>query len=127
MAGIPFRYAMCNEAFEGRPFGEVCRILRGFGYDGIEIAPFTLAADPLEIDQTRRSEYRAMMADEGIAFAGLHWLLVTPKQIHVTTADRALREESWRYVGNLVISAPIWGRTASWSLDRRSSAPPREE
>jgi D-psicose/D-tagatose/L-ribulose 3-epimerase len=98
----PFRYAMCNEAFEGRPFGEVCRILRGFGYDGIEIAPFTLAADPLEIDKTRRSEYRAMMADEGIAFAGLHWLLVTPKQIHVTTADRALREESWRYVGNLV-------------------------
>ena len=98
----PFRYAMCNEAFEGRPFGEVCGILRGFGYHGIEIAPFTLAADPLDISPSRRREYRQIMENEGIAFAGLHWLLVTPKQIHVTTPDAALRAESWRYVVNLI-------------------------
>ena len=97
-----FRYAMCNEAFEGRPFGEVCRTLRGLGYDGIEIAPFTLAPDPLEISPGQRRDYRGMIADEGLEFVGLHWLLVTPKTIHVTTPDRELREASWAYVRNLV-------------------------
>jgi sugar phosphate isomerase/epimerase len=97
-----FRYAMCNEAFKDRPFQEVCRIMRGYGYEGIEIAPFTLAADPLEIGAAQRGEYKRMMADEGIAFVGLHWLLVTPKTIHVSTPDKALRDASWEYVGNLV-------------------------
>jgi sugar phosphate isomerase/epimerase len=98
----PFRYAMCNEAFEGQPFGDVCRTLRGLGYDGIEIAPFTLAPDPLEISAEQRRTYRKTIADEGLEFVGLHWLLVTPKQIHVTTPDRALREASWAYVRNLI-------------------------
>jgi len=97
-----FRYAMCNEAFEGQPFGQVCRTLRGLGYQGIEIAPFTLAPDPLEISAEQRRTYRATMADEGLDFVGLHWLLVTPKQIHVTTPDQALRESSWTYVRNLI-------------------------
>ncbi|MDP9170182.1 MAG: sugar phosphate isomerase/epimerase [Acidobacteriota bacterium] len=100
--GSPFRYAMCNEAFEGRPFPEVCRLMRSLGYQGIEIAPFTLAADPLEIDAAKRREYRDVMATEGIEFVGLHWLLVTPKTIHVTTPDAALREQSWLYVRNLI-------------------------
>jgi sugar phosphate isomerase/epimerase len=107
MPNDAFRYAMCNEAFHqgtpgDRPFGEVCRVLKGFGYEGIEIAPFTLAADPLEISAEQRREYRKIMADEGIAFVGLHWLLVTPKTIHVSTPDAALRKASWEYVANLV-------------------------
>ena len=98
----PFRYAMCNEAFEGRPFRDVCRILRGTGYEGIEIAPFTLAPDPLDVTQSQRKTYRSVMVSEGIQFVGLHWLLVTPKKIHVTTPDRELRESSWAYVRNLI-------------------------
>jgi D-psicose/D-tagatose/L-ribulose 3-epimerase len=97
-----FRYAMCNEAFEGQPFGDVCRTLGRLGYHGIEIAPFTLAPDPLEITAEQRRNYRAAMAAEGLEFVGLHWLLVTPKPIHVTTPDRELREASWTYVRNLV-------------------------
>lgn len=103
---------MCNEAFEGRPFADSCRILRAAGYEGIEIAPFTLAPDPLEVTPAQRSEYRSIMAGEGLEFVGLHWLLVTPKKIHVTTPDRALREESWRYVRNLVdLCADLGGQT----------------
>lgn len=102
LVAVSFRYAMCNEAFQGRPFREVCQVMRGFGYQGIEIAPFTLADDPLEISAEQRREYKAVMADEGIDFVGLHWLLVTPKTIHVSTPDKALREASWRYVDNLI-------------------------
>ena len=76
--------------------------MRHYGYEGIEIAPFTLAADPLDISPEQRREYRRIMDSEGLDFVGLHWLLVTPKQIHVSTPDGKLREESWQYVGNLV-------------------------
>jgi len=93
---------MCNEAFEGRPFREVCRVLRSLGYEGIEIAPFTLAPDPLDLTPAQRAEHRRVMADEGLQFAGLHWLLVTPKNVHVTTPDSYLRTKSWEYVRNLV-------------------------
>ncbi len=98
----PFRYAMCNEAFEGQPFPGVCKLLRSLGYEGIEIAPFTLAADPLHVSPAQRAEYRRIIAEEGLVCVGLHWLLVTPKTIHVTTPDTKLRTESWTYVRNLV-------------------------
>jgi D-psicose/D-tagatose/L-ribulose 3-epimerase len=112
--GVPFRYAMCNEAFEGQPFGPVCRLLREVGYEGIEIAPFTLANDPLDIGAAQRAEYRRIMADEGIGFVGLHWLLVTKKPIHVSTPDKALREASWQHVRNLVdLCADLAGNGAS--------------
>ncbi|MGA2714611.1 MAG: sugar phosphate isomerase/epimerase family protein [Bryobacteraceae bacterium] len=97
-----FRYAMCNEAFESRPFNDVCRNLRGFGYEGIEIAPFTLAAHPLEVDPARRRELREIMTSEGISFVGLHFILVGPTELHITTPDRELREKSWQYVRHLI-------------------------
>jgi D-psicose/D-tagatose/L-ribulose 3-epimerase len=97
-----FRYAMCNEAFEGRPFGTVCRDLKSVGYDGIEIAPYTLAPDPVDVNPALRRELRNLMVDEGIDFVGLHWILVSPQTLHVTTPDLSLRKRSWRYVHNLV-------------------------
>jgi sugar phosphate isomerase/epimerase len=97
-----FRHAICNEAFKDYDFRESCKIIRSTGYTGIEIAPFTLADDPLDISPEKRAEYRRIMADEGLTFAGLHWLMVSPKPLHVTTSDDALRKESWQYVANLV-------------------------
>jgi sugar phosphate isomerase/epimerase len=97
-----FRQSMCNEAFEGRPFAETCRAIRSAGYSGIEIAPFTLAERPADITAAQRREYRDIMASEGLAFAGLHWLMVSPKGLHVTTPDAALRARSWRHIAELI-------------------------
>jgi sugar phosphate isomerase/epimerase len=33
---------------------------------------------------------------------GLHWLLVTPNWLHITTPDAALRTKSWDYVRQLI-------------------------
>ncbi len=97
-----FRHAMCNEAFEGHGFAETCRAIRAAGYEGIEIAPFTLAERPADISAARRREYRDIMASEGLAFAGLHWLMVSPKGLHVTTPDAALRARSWQHIRELI-------------------------
>lgn len=97
-----FRHAICNEAFEGWPFGDACRTIRRAGYSGIEIAPFTLAEDPATIPAARRREYRDIMASEGLQFVGLHWLMVSPKGLHVTTPDADLRRRSWLHIQNLI-------------------------
>src|SRR4051794_21588795 len=97
-----FRHAICNEAFKDYDFRDACEVIRSIGYTGIEIAPFVLAADPLDISAARRAEYHHIIGGEGLTFVGLHWLMVSPKPLHVTTSDEALRKRSWEYVSNLV-------------------------
>jgi len=96
-----FRHAICNEIYEKWDFRKSCQSIRNAGYAGIEIAPFTLSDDPASIPADKRREYRAIIQDEGLQFAGLHWLLIAPKGLHVTTSNRALRERSWNYVQKL--------------------------
>ena len=97
-----FRQSICNEAFDKWPFADACKAIRKAGYTGIEIAPFTLAETPAAITAAQRREYRDIIASEGLQFVGLHWLMVSPKGLHVTTPDAALRERSWQHIRNLI-------------------------
>lgn len=98
----PFRHSMCNEAFEHVDFAQSCRVMKAAGYRGIEIAPFTLAEDPVTIPAARRAELKRIIAAEGLEFAGLHWLMAAPKGLHVTTPDEALRARSWLHIRHLI-------------------------
>ena len=98
----PFRQAICNEVFQGWDFAEQCRTIKRLGYAGIEIAHFTLADDPASLSPARRRELADIMAGEGLEFAGLHWLMVAPKGLHVTTPDAALRTRSWLHIATLI-------------------------
>lgn len=97
-----FRHSICNEGFDKWPFAEACQAIRKAGYTGIEIAPFTLADDPAAIPAGKRREYASIIQSEGLTFAGLHWLMVSPKGLHVTTPDADLRARSWEYVRRLI-------------------------
>jgi sugar phosphate isomerase/epimerase len=97
-----FRHAMCNEAFEGRSFAATCEAIRRAGYTGVEIAPFTLAAEAAGISPARRREYRDVITSHGLRFAGLHWLMAAPKGLHVTAPDAELRRRSWEHIRALI-------------------------
>lgn len=97
-----FRHAICNEAFDKWDFAEACRVMKGLGYEGIEIAPFTLAEKPADITPARRKELKEIMQSEGLVFVGLHWLMVSPKGLHVTTPDDPLRILSWQHIRELI-------------------------
>src|SRR5690348_6458765 len=99
---FPFRHSICNEAFEKWTFPDTCKAVRKAGYTGIEIAPFTLAESPVQVSAAQRAECRDAMASEGLAFVGLHWLMVSPKGLHVTTPDAALRQKSWEHIRHLI-------------------------
>lgn len=98
----PFRFALCNECFTDTSFPEMCRLTRSAGFTGIEIAPFTLAEDPATLTAAQRRETARIIQDAGLEFVGLHWLMVSPKGLHVTTPDPALHAKSWLHIRNLI-------------------------
>ncbi len=102
ISALRFKYSICNEVFQQWDFARSIRAMREAGFQGVEIAPFTLAEHVDEVTPARRREMRDVMKSEGVQFAGLHWLLITPKWLQVSTADRAVREKSWAYVHKLI-------------------------
>src|SRR5579863_9497795 len=96
------RHAICNEIFQSWSFADAAKFVRATGYKGLEIAPFTLAESPSGISPGQRAEYRDILNSENLSFVGLHWLMVSPKGLHVTTPDQALRERSWQHIRDLI-------------------------
>ncbi len=97
-----FRHSTCNEAFEKWSFADACKAIKKAGYAGLEIAPFTLAERPTDVDGAHRREYRDIMKSEGLEFVGLHWLMVGPKGLHVTAPDAEVRRRGWDHVHQLI-------------------------
>jgi sugar phosphate isomerase/epimerase len=96
------RLSLCNEVVRELSFERQCAFARAVGYDGLEIAPFTLGDEPHRLIAARRAELRRAAADAGIAITGLHWLLVTPKGLSITTEDAALRARTIEVIRGLV-------------------------
>ncbi len=96
------KYAICNETFQSQDWAETCHAVAALGYQGIEVAPFTLAEDVRDISASARREYANTAKREGLDVVGLHWLLVSPKGLSVTDGDTAVRERTARYLADLV-------------------------
>jgi sugar phosphate isomerase/epimerase len=95
------RFAICNELFEGWAFDRVCRFVRSVGYEGLELAPFTLAPLITDLDPRQRAELRMQAADAGVEIIGLHWLLACTEGLHLTSPDPAVRTRTVRYLAAL--------------------------
>jgi sugar phosphate isomerase/epimerase len=105
------RLALCNEVLRERDFAAQCAFAAAVGYDGLEVAPFTLADDPLSLPPTRVAEVRRAASDAGIAITGLHWLLVRPDGLSVTSPDAAVRARTIDAIRRIVgLCASLGGR-----------------
>jgi D-psicose/D-tagatose/L-ribulose 3-epimerase len=100
--GLAARLALCNEVLAPMDFAAQCALAASLGYRALEVAPFTLADDPLAIDDARAAVLRRVAADHGLAICGLHWLLVAPKGLSITTPDDALRARTVEAMRRLV-------------------------
>lgn len=98
----PRRLAICNELFERLGFEGACREIRELGYEGLEVAPFTLDADPASLSTDQRGRIRQVMQHHGLEFVGFHWLLAAPEGLHATTRDENIRKRTWDYVHALI-------------------------
>jgi len=85
------RIALCNEVLAGMPLERQCEYAAGLGYDGLEIAPFTLDASPEKISTAEAAKIRRVVEASGLVVTGLHWLLVKPDGLSLTDPDASIR------------------------------------
>src|ERR1700730_102634 len=95
------RYAICNETFEGWDHERVCRFVAALGYQGLELAPFTLAPRITDVSADRRRELRGQAETHGITLLGLHWLLAKTTGLHLNPADAGVRHATADYLVEL--------------------------
>lgn len=96
------KLAICNEFCEGWDIERVFALAADTGYQGVEIAPFTLAPDVNEISPGRRRQIAAQAEKHGIEIVGLHWLLASPKGLHLSHPDESIRNRTANYFKDLI-------------------------
>src|SRR3970040_480704 len=85
------RIALCNEVIAPMPFPAQCEYAAKLGYDGLEVAPYTLSDEPHRMGTAQIAAARSAAEDCGVAVTGLHWLLVQPAGLSISTQDDAGR------------------------------------
>lgn len=88
------RISLCNEVIAELPFARQCEVAAALGYDGLEIAPMTLADDPTRLSAKRLAELRRAANDAGIAITGLHYVLRAPAGLSITSVDDETRKRT---------------------------------
>jgi sugar phosphate isomerase/epimerase len=122
------KFAICNELYEGWEIEKVFAHAASVGYQGVEIAPFTLAGDCREISAARRQEIRAAARKHGIEIIGLHWLLIKPPGLHINAADNSLRQKTVQYVEALIdLCADLGGSVMVFGSPKQRAVLPGEK
>jgi sugar phosphate isomerase/epimerase len=96
------RFAICNEMFKGWPHDRVARTVATLGYHGVELAPFTLSADPVSLSPTERRDLKAVFSAAGLEIMGLHWLLAGTTGMSITQSDPAVQERTEQHMERLI-------------------------
>lgn len=105
------KFAICNETYGDLPLAEVCRDVKACGYDGLEVAPFTLKEEPTTLTEAEARQAAKVVHDHGLQVVGLHWLLVKPAGMHITTSDIAVRNQTTQFLQHLTrICAAMGGK-----------------
>jgi D-psicose/D-tagatose/L-ribulose 3-epimerase len=84
------RLSLCNEVLQPLDLARQCAFAKAVGYDGLEIAPFTLSEEPHRLGPAEVAAMRRTVEDHGLVVTGLHWLLVTPQGLSITSPDAAV-------------------------------------
>ncbi len=103
------KFALCNEVLQPLPFARQCAVARTLGYDALEVAPFTVAEAPEAMTEAQAAGLARIAADHGLAVSGLHWLLVKPAGLSITTPDAALHARTVDFMRHLCRIAAAMG------------------
>lgn len=114
------KFAICNETYQNWDFERTCAHIAATGYDGVEIAPFTLKEDPRELNDEDARRLERIATAEGLEIVGLHWLLVKPGWLHLTTPDDLLRKDTVRFASHLArFCGALGGKVLVWGSPKQ--------
>jgi len=114
------KFAICNETYQGWSLDDTCRQVADTGYEGLEIAPFTLNEDPRDISEKDAEKAGQSVREHGLEVVGLHWLFVKPSWLHLTTDDPLLRKDTLAFGQHLArICSAMEGAVMVWGSPKQ--------
>ena len=130
---ISWRYAICNELFEGWSLEKTAHFVAETGYAGLELSPFTLCDYVTNLSAVDRRQIRQTIEGAGLQVVGLHWLLARTEGFQLNDPDPTVRERTAQYLLDLIDCCadvggevlifgspqqrnvlPGWSREAAW-------------
>src|SRR4051812_22894707 len=118
------QFALCNEVLQPLTFAAQCKLAADLGYDGLEVAPFTLGEDPTQLSDAEVEGLRRTAEDHGLKIFGLHWLLVAPPGLSIVSPDAALRLRTQQVMVRLVeLCAALGGSYLVHGSPKQRSVP----
>lgn len=96
------KFSICNELFENWSLERTLECIATLGYNGVEIAPFTIAESVRRIGHPIRRRIAKLAIDRGLEVAGIHWIMLGPKPLHLTSKDAEVRLRTRSYLKDLV-------------------------
>ncbi len=105
------KFAICNEIFQDFPLEQQFAVASRLGFDAIEVSPFTIEQYVTDISEDQRKLVVDLGKEHGLEIAGIHWVLVGPEGLHLTSPDDETRERSKQYMRDLTqFGCDIGGR-----------------
>jgi sugar phosphate isomerase/epimerase len=95
------KFALCNEVLQNLSIEDSFSKIAEIGYQGVEIAPFTLQDNPLEIGEKDADRCIEAAKSAGIEIVGLHWLMAKTEGLHLTHPDEQMRRAASEYLQKL--------------------------
>jgi sugar phosphate isomerase/epimerase len=100
------KYAVCNELFGAVSLQEAASMTARRGFRGLELAPFTVFGDFSGREVERGiADTRRALRDNGLEFAGMHWLLSKPRGLRITASDAGVRRKTRDHLKRLLDAA----------------------
>jgi len=120
------KFAICNETFqeggEQWPIGRIIPYCAEAGYEGLEIAPYTLAPTVYDLTPAERTAIRGIAERVGIQIVGLHWLLALVPGLYINHPDDKIRETTEAYLRELVaLCADLGGEVMVFGSPKQRS------
>jgi len=114
------KFGICNETYQNWTFEKTCEDIAACGYHGVEIAPFTLHEDPRKLTEKDAAALGAIARRAGLEVIGLHWLLVKPPGMNLTTDDAAVRKQTAEFGSHLArLCAAMGGKIMVWGSPKQ--------
>lgn len=114
------KFAICNETFQGWPWERICDFVAQCGYQGLEVAPFTLGEDATRLSEGERWALRRKAESVGLQIPGLHWLLVSPPGLYINHPDPEVRKRTQQFLQGLIqLCHDLGGQYLVWGSPKQ--------
>jgi sugar phosphate isomerase/epimerase len=96
------KLGMCNELLKHQGLEEGFKHLARLGYNGVEVAPWTINPSVMDISDEDAKRVRATAEAAQIEILGLHWVFGNTSEWHLTHPDAAVRRRTQDYLEHIV-------------------------